>query len=386
MGDPSHAAMLTEERAEEFYEEAPCGYLSWQGVDGPILRANRAFCRWTGYRAEELVGVRRLEELLTPAARIMHVTRHAQLLLTLGVAERIVLELVCANGGRLPVLASSAVKREAGGTPALTQMVVFDATAYRQNEQRLMEARDRAEQSEAETRRALARAEAADRGKARFLAAMSHELRTPVSIITGYAELLLLNTEQSGLRGEGPDWVREMSAAATHLLELLEDTTRFARLDEAERRFAPSPAELWRIASAGLVEAEAALKRAQVDVVLAAGTEIWATLDRQLATNAVAGVLRELGRRMPPGAPLRLHCRDDPARIELRCPTLTLSPETLASLEAPLDAAMVMHRGLEGAGLGIAVAGRIAALHGGALRIVGEPGGGTIATLRFGSP
>ncbi|MBL6457349.1 PAS domain S-box protein [Belnapia sp. T6] len=368
---------MAEPGAEALYEDAPCGYLSWQGTDGPILQANGAFRRWTGYDTAELVGLRRFEELLTPAARIMHATRHLQLLLTRGVAERLALELVCADGNRLPVLVSSAVRRDAGGAPVSTQMMLLDATAYQLNERRLMEARERAERSELEARRALAGVEAANRGKARFLSAMNHEFRTPIGVITGFADLLVSQAERPGAGGLRTDWLREISAASFHLLGLLEDATCFARLDEAPRQFAPRPSGLRKVADAGLHRASPVLDRAQLAGALEDGEEVPAALDEALAAEAVAGILRELGRRAPPGQVVRLRCLDTPARIELRCAAVTLSAEAVAGLQAPLDAAVVTNRGLEGAGLGIAVAERIATIHGGSLRI----GGGTEGTL-----
>lgn len=361
-----------------FYEDAPCGYLSWQGVDGPILQANGMFRRWTGYEAAELVG-RRFESLLTPAARIMHATRHVQLLLTRGIAERLALELLRADGSTMPVLVSSAIRRDAEGAPASTQMMLLDATTYQLNERRLIEARDRAERSEAEARRTLALAEAANRGKARFLSAMNHEFRTPIGVITGFAELLVA---QPGAAGARLDWLQEISAASFHLLGLLEDATCFARLDAAPQQFAPRPSGLRKVAGAGLQGAWTVLQRARVAGALEDGEEIPASLDETLAAEAVAGILRELGRRAPPGQAVQLRCLDGPARIELRCASVTLSPDAVAGLQAPLDAAMVTNRGLEGAGLGIAVAARIAAIHGGSLRIGGATGG-TLVTLTF---
>jgi transposase len=56
------------------------------------------------------------------------------------------------------------------------------------------------------------------------------EFRTPIGIITGFAELLQEAAEQ-GQPVPMLEWTRDISAAAAHLLELLQDTTRYASVD-----------------------------------------------------------------------------------------------------------------------------------------------------------
>lgn len=378
---PDATTELLEQSAEELYEDAPFGYVSCRQVDGPILRVNRTFCRWTGYAAAEVVGALRFQDLLSAAGRIVHGTRHSPLLHIEGVAEGTPLELLRANGSRLPVLINSVVKPAADGAPLLTRTTLFDATAYRRYEQRLVEARDQAERAEGKARRALAAAEAADRAKARFLAAMNHEFRTPIGIITGFADLLLQQARREG--GARLDWLADIADAARHLLGLIEDATRYAALDTAAATLAQRPARLRQIARRGLEQAGRSLERAGVTAVLAEGDEVEAMLDPALAADALACVLRELGRRVSRTAVLWLDCRAGPPELAVCCPGLDLPQAVLDGLHAPLDATVVLTRGLEGAGLGIAVAGRIAALHGGGLRIDRE-GAGTRVRLRFG--
>jgi signal transduction histidine kinase len=385
--EPSHAGggplSPVQENAEDLYEEAPFGYLSSEGIDGPILRLNRTLCRWTGYQADQVIGVRRLDDLLSPAGRIVHATRHVPLLQTAGAVDGIALELVRTDRSRLPVLMSSVVRRGSDGMPLLTRTTLFDATTYRRYEMRLVEARGRAEQSEAEARRALAAVAAADRAKARFLATMNHEFRTPIGIITGFAGLLLEAAEQ-GQVVPALDWTRDIVAASTHLLELLEDATRYARLADLERRPELRPVNLRRAARMGSLRAAAVLERARVAVVLDEGEEVSAELDEELVTEAVACTLRELASRINTGAELHLRCLAHPSKVEMCCATMFLSPQAWSDFQAPLDAPAMLNRGLEGAGLGIAVAHRIVTLHGGKLSLEADTDGGTCVTLCFG--
>ncbi|HEV3365789.1 MAG TPA: PAS domain S-box protein, partial [Acidimicrobiia bacterium] len=147
---PEFAAFL-EESAEDLYEDAPCGYVSAL-LDGTIVRANSTFLSWTGYRAEDLVGVRRLQDLLTPGGRIFHETHYAPLLRLQGQVREIALDLVCADGRTLPVLLNSVLKTDETGAAVLSRTMIFDATERRSYEQELLRAKRSAEESEARAR------------------------------------------------------------------------------------------------------------------------------------------------------------------------------------------------------------------------------------------
>lgn len=131
-----------EASAEELYEEAPCGYLSTL-PDGAIVKVNRTFLDWTGYTREELLGGRRLVDLLTAGGRIYHETHYAPLLALQGSANEVAMEIRRADGTRLPVLLTSVVKRGADRQPLVIRIAVFSAVDRRGYERELLRARDR---------------------------------------------------------------------------------------------------------------------------------------------------------------------------------------------------------------------------------------------------
>ena len=138
----SVASSRPDETAEELYEEAPCGYLTtWP--DGTIARVNRTFLRWTGYAREDLVARRRFQELLTAGGRIYHETHYAPLLRMQGKVREIALEILRADGSRLPVLVNATLKLDAAGEPQLVRTTIFDATDRQRYERELLAARDR---------------------------------------------------------------------------------------------------------------------------------------------------------------------------------------------------------------------------------------------------
>jgi sigma-B regulation protein RsbU (phosphoserine phosphatase) len=139
---------LLDDDAQTLYDRAPCGYLSTT-PDGTIIKANATFLALTGYRREQLVGRKRFVELLTPGGRIYHETHYAPMLRMHGVAREIALDLVGADGRRLPVLVTAALERDDADNPLVIRTAVFDASQRRSYEVELLREKQRAESSEA---------------------------------------------------------------------------------------------------------------------------------------------------------------------------------------------------------------------------------------------
>jgi len=135
---------LLDENAEELYERASVGYVS-SLPNGRIVKVNETLLSWTGHTREDLLGGKRVHDLLAPGARIYYETHWAPLLQMQGSVREIAVELVRADGGRLPVLLNSTLVRDAAGAPAVVRTTVFDATERRRYERELLRARADAE-------------------------------------------------------------------------------------------------------------------------------------------------------------------------------------------------------------------------------------------------
>ncbi|NMR18840.1 SpoIIE family protein phosphatase [Cellulomonas fimi] len=146
--DAAFQEALRRDDPAELYDRAPCGYLSTT-PDGVIVRVNATFLAWTGHRREDLVGRGRFVDLLSVGGRIYHETHYAPMLRLQGAAREIALEIVCADGRRLPVLVNSVLDHDSDGAPSVVRTAVFDATERRRYEQEVLAAKRRAEESEA---------------------------------------------------------------------------------------------------------------------------------------------------------------------------------------------------------------------------------------------
>ncbi|WP_246240905.1 SpoIIE family protein phosphatase [Mycolicibacterium madagascariense] len=136
------------------FDDAPCGYLV-TAPNGVIRAANATMASWLGRERATLIGTS-FGQLLTTGGRIHYETHFAPMLLAAGGLTGISLDLVAADGRRIPVLVTANAKTGDDGKPVLIRIVATDAADRRSYERELLAERRRAEE---ERRRALALAE-----------------------------------------------------------------------------------------------------------------------------------------------------------------------------------------------------------------------------------
>jgi phosphoserine phosphatase RsbU/P len=120
----------------ELFEQAACGLVT-TSMEGVITRVNATFLAQTGFTAPDVVG-KKWPSLLAGGARVYYETHYAPLLHMQGFVREIAVDIVCADGGRLPVLANSVVHDKTVHT------AVFLATDRREYERELLRERERA--------------------------------------------------------------------------------------------------------------------------------------------------------------------------------------------------------------------------------------------------
>jgi sigma-B regulation protein RsbU (phosphoserine phosphatase) len=145
---------LLADTAEELFEDAPCGYLSTE-LDGTIVRVNRTFESWSGFARARLLAGQRFQDLLSPGGRIYYETHFSPLLQMQGSVSEVAVEIVRADGSRLPALVNAVLRRDERGGAHLIRTTVFDATDRRRYEQELLRARRREQDIAQQLQRSL---------------------------------------------------------------------------------------------------------------------------------------------------------------------------------------------------------------------------------------
>ena len=126
----------------DLWEDAPCGLLI-AAPDGTLLRANATVSRWLGYELAELIGHKRLPDLMPMGARVFLQTHWTPLLQMQGSVSEVQLDLLHKDGRRIPMMLS-AIRRERNGAPQdeIALLMAADRKLY---ERELLAARARAE-------------------------------------------------------------------------------------------------------------------------------------------------------------------------------------------------------------------------------------------------
>jgi PAS domain S-box-containing protein len=370
---------LLEESAEELYEDAPCGYLSAL-PDGVLVKVNRTFLTWTGYRWEDLVGRRRFVDLLAPGGRIFHETHYAPLLRMQGEVREIALDMLCADGRRLPVLINSVLKMDAG-VPRLVRTTVFNATHRKEYERELMRERQRAEQE--------------SKAKGEFISMVSHEIRTPLNAILGVAHLF----GSTDLSPQQEKLVRILRSSSEGLLDLINDILDLSKIQSGklslEERALDLRQVVERIATSQRLKAEE--KGLELEVHLDDHLPAHLLGDPvkigQVLTNLVGNAVKftakgsvTIGLRVlestPATASVELRVTDTGIGIENDRLPLIFEDFTQASYEVGMK--------YGGTGLGLSISRKLVEMHGSRLEVESEPGRGStfsfVLRLRLAAP
>ncbi len=126
---------LSVREIDDLYQNAPCGYHS-VNADGIIVRINDTELSWLGYARDELVGKKRVAELLTPEAAARFWPHFLQLKES-GTLRNIETEFVRKDGSVMSALLNvSAVRDERDGF-VMSRATVYDVTERKQADETL---------------------------------------------------------------------------------------------------------------------------------------------------------------------------------------------------------------------------------------------------------
>lgn len=238
---------------------------------------------------------------------------------------------------------------------------------------------------EQELRNALADANTAHRATSEFLAMMSHELRTPMQAVLGYADLLIAGTENT-LTADQIEDVRCIQQGGKRMIALIDQMLELSRLQAGRLDLTIEEVDLRMV-----------IDQVRQDIVpLAAAKGLDLSFDvppslplvqgdsarlRQILLNLAANAVKFTARGW-----VRIGARLTPEHIEIAVSDTGIGiPEQALGhiFEEFRQADSSTTRRFGGAGLGLAIARKLAEQQGGHISVVSKPNVGSTFTLHL---
>ncbi|MBP0620882.1 ATP-binding response regulator [Cupriavidus consociatus] len=229
-----------------------------------------------------------------------------------------------------------------------------------------------------EQKQAQAAAESANRTKSEFLSSMSHELRNPLNAILGFAQLM--SSESPPPSPSQQASIDQILKAGWHLLELINEVLDLAKIEAGQASLSPEPVSVVdTLHECHSMLEQQALKRAVRMRFPLLDSPCFVRADRtrlkQILLNLLSNAIKY---NRDQGTVEVQVTMGDRVRVSVRDTGPGLAPDRLAQLFQPFNRLGYEAGPVEGTGIGLVVAKRLAELMGGTIGIESTVGVGSV--------
>lgn len=201
-----------EESAEELYDNAPFGYVSFL-ADGEIVKVNKTFLEWFAITKEQVLFKRKIQDFLKIGGKIYFETHFFPLLKMQGYIKEVQFDLIKDNGNTIPALINVNKLEKPNSKVVVYRASIVDITDRKKYEQVLIDQKKKAEENA--------------QAKAEFLSIISHEIRTPLNAIVGVGNLI----QNTHLDQKQQEYARLLQLSSNNLLELVNNLLDLSKLE-----------------------------------------------------------------------------------------------------------------------------------------------------------
>jgi PAS domain S-box-containing protein len=224
-----------------------------------------------------------------------------------------------------------------------------------------------------------------NRLKSEFLANMSHELRTPMNSILGFSELLI-DKKVGELNIKQLDYLNDIYASATHLLQLINNVLDLSKIESGKVQLAT---EMFNLSEA--IEGVTKIVKPIADkkgIVLNQNLSVvidLVTLDKNKFRQILYNLLSNAIKFNKPNGSVTIETEmlpNDKFTLRVKDSGIGIEAENIKKLFIPfvqLDTGIARQH--EGSGLGLALTKSIVALHNGEIKVESIPGIGSTFSI-----
>ncbi len=284
------------------------------------------------------------------------------------------------QSGIYRVYSTSAYKAKRDGK-LYVNLITMDNTATMENEMR----------QKALIEDALLRAESASRAKTRFLSNMSHDIRTPMNAIIGFTALAMTHLEdKERVRG----YLGKIAASGNHLLSLINDVLDMSRIESGRIHLEETECNLRDVMREleNMLTPEMQSRNLEFRINLEEVPDGQIICDRLRLNQILLNLLSNAMKFTAPGGEISVRVlekagKDEEEAIYEFCVKDTgigMSEEFQKRLFEPFERERSSTvSGVQGTGLGMAIAKNIVEIMGGTISVISKKDVGTEFTVRL---
>jgi len=284
------------------------------------------------------------------------------------------------NGKLIPVEISL---QYIADTPPHFIAIVRDISERKQAEHELEQHRNHLEELvEKRTsgmKSAKEQAERANLAKSEFLSRMSHELRTPLNAILGFSELLATDEDELPSEIQASN-IHEIQHAGNHLLKLINEILDLSRIESGRLEINLEPVYLNPLAKQCISQLQPLAAQRNINVVQDLNELCTVIADQTRLRQVIFNLLSNAIKYNCDNGQVKIHCMqtgEQRVRISVHDTGLGIATESLPHLFKPFERLESAYDGIEGSGIGLALAKLLVEAMHGEIGVDSVPGEGS---------
>jgi signal transduction histidine kinase/ActR/RegA family two-component response regulator len=224
-------------------------------------------------------------------------------------------------------------------------------------------------------------ADRANLAKSEFLSRMSHELRTPLNAILGFAQLLELDELDERQR----DNVSHIVSGGRHLLDLINEVLEISRIEAGSMSPAIEPIHAPTIIREALelVGPLADQRGISLNAETDAFAQVWIAADQQRLKQVLLNLLANAVKYNTDAGAVSVTLKASESRVQIAVTDtgLGIAQDQVDKLFIPFERLGAESSGVEGTGLGLVLALRLAEAMDGTIHVQSQPWIGSTFTV-----
>ncbi len=231
-------------------------------------------------------------------------------------------------------------------------------------------------------------AEYSNQAKSQFLANMSHELRTPLNSIIGFSEMMKNEVFGSLADEHYKDYVCDISESGQHLLGLITDILDIAKIEHGTLDFQEESFNVEQMIDSCVRLVKVLADDADIALRMEVADGLpWLFADKRRVKQIVLNLLSNAVKFTPKEGTVTIAATRNEEGwmiIDVKDTGIGIAANEISRVLEPFgQAADIMSRPHQGAGLGLSMAKSLIEWHGGELTLKSAVGVGTTVTITF---